>query len=250
MVNSGFINLILSLPLIIIIIIISVPLHLLWRIYDERFICRKMINPPVVTSLFFRLHLPAKMGWMSQYKAFIFDMNGTMIDDMQFHERAWFDVLVNQLGLNMTREEVKSHMYGSNYELFGRVFGPGKFSKQEMDILSLQKAIGTAAIPFNVDYVLDNLNIRPYFPVVITALDVPVSKPNPDVFLKAAEQCGVAPHQCIVFEDAPKGIEAARRAGMRAVGITSYHTAAELQNDNVLCIVEDYTDPVLNELIW
>ena len=257
-------------------------MHLLWRIYDERFICRKMINPPVVTSLFFRLHLPAKMEWMSQYKAFIFDMNGTMIDDMQFHERAWFDVLVNQLGLNMTREEVKSHMYGSNYELFGRVFGPGKFSKQEMDILSLQKekryqeeflpelklikgldtlllraklnhiqmAIGTAAIPFNVDYVLDNLNIRPYFPVVITALDVPVSKPNPDVFLKAAEQCGVAPHQCIVFEDAPKGIEAARRAGMRAVGITSYHTAAELQNENVLCIVEDYTDPVLNELIW
>ncbi len=219
---------------------------------------------------------------MPKFKAFIFDMNGTMINDMQFHEDAWYEILVNRLNAPLTRQQVKSHMYGKNEELFERIFGAGKFSKEEMNDIALQKekqyqkdflqhlklikgldallvkakansiemAIGTAAIPFNIDYVLDNLHIRQYFNALISANDVAVSKPHPDVFLKAAEQLGMAPHECLVFEDAPKGIEAARRAGMQAVGITSYHTAAELQNDNMLCIVDDYTDEVLNGLIW
>jgi beta-phosphoglucomutase-like phosphatase (HAD superfamily) len=53
-----------------------------------------------------------------------------------------------------------------------------------------------------------------------------------------------------VFEDSPKGIEAARRAGMRAVAITSYHTAEELANDNVICAIADYSDAALEGLIW
>ena len=217
-----------------------------------------------------------------RYKAFIFDMNGTMIDDMQYHEEAWYHILVNRMKVNLTRQQVKSHMYGKNEEMFDRVFGPGKFSKEEIDAIVMQKetqyqkdflpdlklikgldallakakssdvkmAIGTAAIPYNVNYVLDNLNIRSYFPVIITANDVAVSKPNPDVFLKAAGELGIAPNECLVFEDSPKGIEAARHGGMQAVGITSYHTAEELKNDNVLCVVNDYTDALLNELIW
>jgi len=219
---------------------------------------------------------------MPAYKAFIFDMNGTMIDDMHYHEEAWYQILVNQLHTGMSREEVRSHMYGKNDELFDRVFGPGKFSKQERDALSMQKeieyqksflphlklikgldallarakahniqlAIGTAAIPFNVDYVLDNLHLRSYFPVIVTAHDIAIGKPDPAVFLRAAELLGLPPGQCLVFEDAPKGIEAARRAGMRAVGITSYHTKDELQSDNVLCIINDYTDKLLDEVIW
>jgi HAD superfamily hydrolase (TIGR01509 family) len=219
---------------------------------------------------------------MPAYSAFIFDMNGTMIDDMHYHELAWHNILTGQLNAGLSREEVKHHMYGKNEELFERVFGQGRFSQQEVGAIALQKearyreeflphlklikglddlltkakanhipmAIGTAAIPENVDFVLDNLNLRSYFPVIITAGDVQVSKPHPDVFLKAAERLAIAPEHCIVFEDSPKGIEAARRAGMKAVGITSYHTADELMSDNVLCIVNDYSDPVLNEWIW
>lgn len=219
---------------------------------------------------------------MPLYSAFIFDMNGTMIDDMHYHELAWYNILSGELKAGLSREEVKHQMYGKNEELFDRVFGRDRFSKEEIaEIVSrkeasyrqeflpdlklingldallkrageyhIQMAIGTAAIPANVDFVLDNLHLRSYFPVIISAEDVQVSKPHPDVFLKAAERLSVAPEHCIVFEDSPKGIEAARRAGMKAVGITSYHSAAELQNDNVLCIVNDYSDPVLNELIW
>jgi beta-phosphoglucomutase-like phosphatase (HAD superfamily) len=74
------------------------------------------------------------------------------------------------------------------------------------------------------------------------------SKPNPQVFLVAANRLGIAPEECVVFEDAPKGIEATARAGMNAVGVTSYHTANELENKNVLFTIQDYTYKGLREL--
>jgi len=58
----------------------------------------------------------------------------------------------------------------------------------------------------------------------------------------------VEPAACVVFEDSPKGIEAARRAGMMAVGISTYHTAAELANEALLFVVDDYNDPRLQQL--
>ena len=109
--------------------------------------------------------------------------------------------------------------------------------------------IGTAAIPFNVDYIIDNLPVRKYFRSIVTASDVQTSKPDPEVFLKCAAELGVAPQNCIVFEDAPKGVEAARNGGMKAVAITTYHTAADFSLfENVLMVVEDYRDEKLNGL--
>ena len=62
-------------------------------------------------------------------KAFLFDLNGTIIDDMEFHARAWYNILVNQLGANLTWEEVKKEMYGKNEELLIRIFGKDHFTK-------------------------------------------------------------------------------------------------------------------------
>lgn len=216
----------------------------------------------------------------SPYRAFIFDMNGTMIDDMRYHEMAWYGVLVNELKASLTIEQVRLQMYGKSSEMFERVFGKGKFSKDEINAISerkesryrdeflpdlklihgLQKfldvskskgialAIGTAAPKLNVDFVIDNLNLSSYFPVIVEAADVRESKPHPEVFLKAASRLGVLPGQCIVFEDAPKGIEAAARAGMKAVAVTSYHSAEELENENVLFMIDDYTSDDLKKL--
>src|SRR5688572_28153575 len=72
-------------------------------------------------------------------KAFIFDLNGTMIDDMQFHVKAWYHILNDELGAGMNWEQVKSHMYGKNAELLIRVFGKEKFSIDEMNAISLEK---------------------------------------------------------------------------------------------------------------
>lgn len=216
-----------------------------------------------------------------KYEAFLFDMNGTMIDDMHYHGNAWFNILNNDLGAGMSAEEVKSHMYGKNDELFVRIFGEGRFSKAEMDKWSMQKerayqeafrldlklidgldaflekakehkvkmAIGTAAIPFNVDFVLDNLNLRDYFEAIVTADDVATSKPHPEVFTRCADLLQAGYARCVVFEDSPKGVEAAHKAGMDAVVILTYHTKGEFSHlPNVLMYVNDYTDKQLDRL--
>lgn len=218
---------------------------------------------------------------MKSSTAFLFDMNGTMINDMHFHEKAWFEVLNQDLNTNMTMADVKSHMYGKNEELFERVFGKDRFKPEEVAAYSLKKekkyqeaflphlqliaglnsflekaaahqiamAIGTAASPFNVNYVLNHLPIQQYFGAIITADDVSVSKPNPEVFLQCADKLGAAYENCIVFEDAPKGVEAARNAGMKAVVIKTYHSEEEFAHfDNVLMLVDDYTNPQLQQL--
>src|SRR5690242_4622525 len=72
-------------------------------------------------------------------QALIFDMNGTMINDMHYHEQAWYDVLVNQLKAPLTIEEVRHQIYGTAAEMFERVFGAGKFSADEVQAITLRK---------------------------------------------------------------------------------------------------------------
>ena len=91
----------------------------------------------------------------------------------------------------------------------------------------IRMAIGSAAPLFNIDFVLDNLNIRHYFQAVVGGEDVLESKPHPEVFLKAAKLLNASPTNCIVFEDAPKGVEAAANAGMQSIVITTIHSQEE-----------------------
>ena len=113
----------------------------------------------------------------------------------------------------------------------------------------VQMAIGSAAIRFNIDFVLDGLSIRHFFKSIVSAEDVIISKPDPETYLKCATALGIAPEQCIVFEDAPKGVEAAKNAGMRCVVITTMHTREEFSMyDNVVCFIADYDDIQLNQL--
>src|ERR1700744_5672180 len=72
-------------------------------------------------------------------KAFIFDLNGTMINDMPYHTKAWFQLLNGDLGGNFTWEEVKPQMYGKNPEVLMRMFGPERFTAKEMEQISIQK---------------------------------------------------------------------------------------------------------------
>ncbi len=214
-------------------------------------------------------------------RALIFDLNGTMINDMEFHIRAWTEILNNDLKAGLNPEQVKSQMYGKNSELLIRVFGEGRFTNEEMEHWSLEKekryqkaylphlslikglrefldktfdrkipmAIGSAAIPFNIDFILDNLGIRKYFSAIVSADDVSISKPHPETFLKAAEQIHTAPSACLVFEDAPKGVEAAAAAGMKCVVLTTMHNRNEFPiADHIIGFIQDYTDPFLLSL--
>jgi beta-phosphoglucomutase len=213
-------------------------------------------------------------------KAFLFDLNGTVIDDMHFHAKAWHQILTEDLGAKLTWDEVKVQMYGKNSELLVRIFGEGYFTEEESNKWSVEKerryqaeylphlslidgldgflknaaqkdikmAIGSAAIPFNIDFVLDNLDIRHYFKAIVSADDVITSKPHPETFLKAAQLLNADPSECIVFEDAPKGVESAQNAGMKCVVITTAHPKEDFsQYTNVLAFIENYNDPYIRD---
>lgn len=215
-------------------------------------------------------------------QALIFDMNGTMINDMEYHTKAWQRIFNEDLGGNYSWDEVKSQMYGKNAEVLERVFGPQRFTDAEKQELSMAKekryqeeylpqlallpglaefleqayqlnvpmAIASAAIPFNIDFVLDNLNIRHYFKAIVSADDVLLSKPHPETFLKAAQLLHIDPVNCMVFEDVPKGAEAALNAGMPAVVLTTTHHKDEFVHlKHILHFSNDFTDHFFADLL-
>ena len=218
---------------------------------------------------------------MSQPKrAFIFDMDGTIVDNMAFHTKSWIafferrgqaldadeffkatagrqgkEIMRAYLGEHLTDDEIPV-LDDEKESLYRELYAPHRKTVEGFDDLIVQAklrgvalAVATAAPNANITFTLDGLDLRRHFDAVVGAADVARGKPNPDVFLKAAERCGVAPEHCIVFEDAPLGVEAARRAGMRAVVLTTTLPAAAFAEfDNVIHIVSDFSELTIDEL--
>lgn len=204
-------------------------------------------------------------------RGFIFDMDGTMVDNMMIHHRAWQRQLA-ALGLDLSLEEIRQTIHGINEEILERLFG-GRFTPEQRRQIAREKeaeyrriflpelqlvpgldsflqtaaahgipmGIGSAAPPENVQFVLDNLALHPLFRIVVDASQVTKGKPDPEVFLTVADRLGLAPEHCLVFEDSPTGAEAARRAGMPAVIVTTTHTPEEFAHfGHIVRIVPDF----------
>jgi beta-phosphoglucomutase family hydrolase len=210
---------------------------------------------------------------MTVKRAFIFDMDGTIVDNMAFHTQSWVtfferrgrdidaDEFFRTTAGRQGKEIIRSHMGEDlgdeevavlNHEkeaVYRELYAPhlkavAGFEDLIADARSqgILLAVGTAAPPANVEFTLDGLDLRRHFETVVGATDVARGKPHPDVFLEAARRCGAEPADCIVFEDAPLGVEAARRAGMRVVVITTTLPAAAFAEfDNVIAIVDDFS---------
>ncbi|WP_229467226.1 HAD family phosphatase [Massilia sp. Mn16-1_5] len=213
-------------------------------------------------------------------RALIFDMDGTIVDNMAFHTQSWItfferrgraidaDEFFRTTAGRQGKEIIRSHMGEDldddevatlNHEkeaVYRELYAPHLKSVDGFEDLiadarsqGILLAVGTAAPPANVEFTLDGLDLRRHFETVVGALDVPRGKPHPDVFLEAAKRCGAAPADCIVFEDAPLGVEAARRAGMRVVVITTtLPREAFAEFDNVIAIVDDFSSLSLDAL--
>ncbi|MCB9348626.1 MAG: HAD family phosphatase [Lewinellaceae bacterium] len=205
-------------------------------------------------------------------KGIIFDMDGTMVDNMMTHHRAWQRKLA-ALGLEMPLEEIKEKVHGVNVEILERLFG-NRFTPAERKHISQEKeaeyrkifrselrllnglpefleelaeariplAVGSAAPPENVDFVLDELGIRHYFKAVLHAESVTKGKPDPEIFEKAAAGIGVPVQDCLIFEDSPTGAEAARRAGSTTIILTTTHEKSEFGGlPNVKRFIADFS---------
>jgi beta-phosphoglucomutase family hydrolase len=206
-------------------------------------------------------------------EAFIFDMDGTMIDSMPWHARSWVefverhglkldvtDILARTTGrtgaecmrelferelsdaecqaLVHEKEEIYRAMFSDN---FTEVAGFSAFAKAAV-ARGLKVAVGTAGDRHNIEFAMSRLKMDPLPLAIVGGDEGFAGKPTPEIFLEAARRIGVPPERCIVFEDAPFGIEAARRGGMRAVAVCSTHSAAELAGPHVIAAVRDYDE--------
>lgn len=217
---------------------------------------------------------------MKLKRALLFDMDGTIVDNMAYHTAAWTEFFKRR-GTSIEHDDFFARTAGRHSREIMRDFISADLSDAEIESLNTEKeaiyralygphrkvitgfealiaqakansmalAVATAASDANITFMLDGLDIRKHFDTVVGAGDVKRGKPSPDVFLKAAQQCGVAPEHCIVFEDAPLGVEAARNAGMRAVVLTTTMPAAAFAGyDNVIAIASDFSTLTLDTL--
>ncbi|NVO06984.1 MAG: HAD family phosphatase [Rhodoferax sp.] len=207
------------------------------------------------------------------YQALIFDMDGTMVDSMPSHTESWAELArrhgiavdmpvlmrrtTGRTGLECIRilferdlSDAEAYAYLQEKEqLYRDIFAP-KFAEvqgfsdfaSEARARGLQIGVGSAGDQHNIAFAYANLKLRPLPSVAVGGDEGLPGKPEPAIFLEVARRLGVAPQHCIVFEDAPLGIEAARRAGMRAVGICTGHTVAELAGDHVLAHARHFTE--------
>jgi beta-phosphoglucomutase family hydrolase len=210
---------------------------------------------------------------MDRWEAFILDMDGTLVDNMGVHLRAWTTFLAD-FGVEISPEAFLRRTSGLQNPQILRMMLGQDLSEAEVDAYAAQKearyrdlyrphlepvdggiafleeawqrgaplALATSANQPNVDFVLGGLGIEDLFDAVVSAEDVERGKPHPEMFLATAQQLGVEPDCCLVFEDSAAGIEAAHRAGMAVIALATTHDEDELRAlPGVVDVVEDFT---------
>lgn len=183
-------------------------------------------------------------------KGVLWDMDGTLADTGELHFQTWKQAL-RRIGYELTREKFKVTFGMNNQGILEALLGETP-SKELVDRMSKEKegeyrrmlpghirllpgvrtwldwfmehhipqAVASSAPPENIDAFVDELKIRSYFEILVSGFNMP-GKPNPDIFLEAARNIKVQPKECLVIEDAIAGVEAARRAGMTCIAVTT-----------------------------
>lgn len=203
-------------------------------------------------------------------KAVIFDLDGVLVDSEGAHFRGLAAVLTGY-GCELTHEVYASLLGLAPQDAWGRLRQHYPLSGDAHEFLrryvrsvedalrapqapkagaveliarlrraGLRLAVASMGAASWVAATLEGLGLAGAFDAVVTSADVACGKPDPDVFLLAARRLGVGPSECLVIEDAPRGIEAARRAGMRCLAVrTPYNTTFDLPAQAVVASLDD-----------
>ncbi|MCS7041749.1 MAG: HAD family phosphatase [Bryobacteraceae bacterium] len=204
--------------------------------------------------------------------AFLFDMDGVLIESTGMHTRAWEEYLARHgipsagvmekmlgkrndqivrvlWGPEITEDEVFRH--GAEKERLYRELMEPVFEEHVVkgvrefvlaaSAAGVPCALATNAEPANVEFVLGRTGLRDCFRAIVDGHQVQRPKPDPEVFLTAAARLGVPPHNCIIFEDSPGGLEAARASGGRVVAVLTTLREAPAAD----LAVRDFLDPSL-----
>lgn len=214
---------------------------------------------------------PRGLAANDRFRAAVFDMDGTLVDNMRFHTRAWV-ALASRLGRPVDPTVFEhEHAGKKNDEILPWLVGR-ELSRAELDALAHEKestyrelyrseltpmpgllafldrlerggvacAVATAAPPGNRELVLGGLDIARRFAKVIGAEHAPRGKPSPDIDLAAARELGLEPAVCLAFEDAVNGVLSARAAGMPAVGVLTTTTEKALRDAGAAWVIRDF----------
>ncbi len=212
-------------------------------------------------------------------RAVLWDLDGTLIDSAEHHWIAWRETMAQE-GHAVTPESFASSFGHRNDTILRRLLGPD-LSNAEVDRISGAKealyrrlvrerglaplpgalewlerlresgwrqAVASSAPAANIEAAMEAIGAAPLFAALVSADEVGAGKPDPAVFLAAADRVGVPPERCVVVEDAPAGLEGARRAGMRSVGVLSVHHP-ELVADVVVPSLESLEAAAFEELL-
>lgn len=212
-------------------------------------------------------------------QALLFDLDGTLVDNMMVHHRAWQRKLA-ELGLEYTLERVKAEIHGVNLEILERLFGERFTHEERVQIawdkeaayreifaadfvanivpgalefiraahdLGIPMAIGTAGPEENAFFVIDNLGIRELMGHIVHSGMVSKGKPDPEVFRQGADALGVALEDCIIFEDSVTGAKAANNAGCPVVVLTTTHVEEEFVGLEVAGFRPDFRGLTLDQ---
>ena len=192
--------------------------------------------------------------------AAIFDMDGVLVDSNPFHIQKWVHLL-NEHKIPFKPEDLPKQILGHRNDTAFRFFFGERLTKEERRQLSeeleerfrkvfrphakplpglaaliaecqragIPLAVASSAMSKNVEFVVDALGFRRYFASLVTGDEVTHPKPHPEIYLKAAQRLDLEPNQCVAFEDSFVGVEAAKAAGMKCVGIASTFPVDELK---------------------
>jgi HAD superfamily hydrolase (TIGR01509 family) len=206
---------------------------------------------------------------VTRFEAAIFDLNGTLIDDIAFHFRAW-RALGERLGFPIDESRFQSFNGMKNTEIFRRLLGRDA-AEEELATLAREKeetyralyrphlapirgaeelmarmqargmklALASSAPPENKAMALQGLGWTTRFHAIVSPEGLP-SKPAPDIFLAAAAKLGVAPATCVAFEDSDNGVRSAAGAAMTVVGITTNVSPEVLREAGASFCAEDF----------
>ena len=213
-------------------------------------------------------------------KAFIFDMDGTIINNTLYHTKAWTQFLSNH-NIFIKEGELASKIYGVNDEIIPRFFA-GDLPIEKIKELAAEKekiyrtlyqplieelkglekllnlakqkkiliALATMSNLENISFIIDGLGIRSYFDLIAGEENVKQGKPHPEIYKLVLSNFKINPEEAIVFEDSQSGVRSAQQAGIPVIGVCTSHSKEEFKKWSVNISVnnfEEYIDNYFNK---
>lgn len=203
-------------------------------------------------------------------KAIIFDMDGTLVDNIPFHREAWISFLKKH-GIILAPEDFLKQDHGNIYDMIRHFFGQDLSDKNvkalgherektyrdlyrpsiheipgltgfltKMRDKNLIASLATMSDAPSIDLVLDELKIRTFFHSITNGHEIQRGKPDPEIYQIALEKLALKNTDCIVIEDSIGGITSARRAGIEVIGITTSHTENELIGNGCFSAISNF----------